>query len=166
MTPDPRDTLRVALAPRCVAVIGASDNANKIGGRPIAYLKRFGFKGAVYPINPSRDTLQGLHAYPGLDALPEVPDMVVIAVPGELAVQAVDQCAAAGVRVAVVMASGFGETPDPVARAIGGLLDEVTALRARVADLEVRAASANGAPDRPDGDEMRDAAGRTPAGHC
>lgn len=133
MTPDPRDTLRVALAPRCVAVIGASDNANKIGGRPIAYLKRFGFKGAVYPINPSRDTLQGLHAYPGLDALPEVPDMVVIAVPGELAVQAVDQCAAAGVRVAVVMASGFGETPDPVARE----QERTMVARARAAGMRI-----------------------------
>ena len=48
----------------------------------------------------------------------------------------------------------------------GGGEAAMTALRARVADLEVRAASANGAPDRPDGDEMRDAAGRTPAGHC
>jgi serine O-acetyltransferase len=59
-----------------------------------------------------------------------------------------------------------GETPDPVARAIGGLLDEVTALRARVADLEVRATSARATPDRPADDDMRDAAGRTPAGHC
>jgi acyl-CoA synthetase (NDP forming) len=133
MIPDPRDTLRVALAPRSIAVIGASDNANKIGGRPIAYLERFGFKGEVYPINPSRDTLQGLRAYPGLDALPAVPDMAVIAVPGELAVQAVDQCAAAGVRVAVVMASGFGETPDPVARE----QERTMVARARAAGMRI-----------------------------
>ena len=117
MTQDPRDALRVALAPRSIAVIGASENPNKIGGRPIAYLSRFGFRGAVYPINPVRDTVQGLRAYPGLDALPEVPDVAVVAVPGALAVEAVDACAVAGVRVAIVMASGFGETADPAARA-------------------------------------------------
>ena len=118
MTPDPRDALRIALAPRSIAVIGASENPNKIGGRPIAYLSRFGFRGEVYPINPARETVQGLRAYPGLSALPAVPDVVVIAVPGQLAVDAVAECAAAGVRLAIVMASGFGETPDPVAQAL------------------------------------------------
>ena len=54
MSLDPRAALRVALAPRSIAVIGASDNANKIGGRPLAYLSRFGFQGKVYPINPAR----------------------------------------------------------------------------------------------------------------
>jgi acyl-CoA synthetase (NDP forming) len=118
MKPDPRDALRIALAPRSIAVIGASENPNKIGGRPIAYLSRFGFRGAVYPINPARETVQGLRAYPDLSALPAVPDIVVIVVPGQLAVDAVAECAAAGVTLAIVMASGFGETPDPVAQAL------------------------------------------------
>jgi acetate---CoA ligase (ADP-forming) len=114
---DPRDALRVALAPGSIAVIGASENANKIGGRPIAYLSRFGFRGEVYPINPARETVQGLHAFAGLSALPAVPDVAVIAVPGQLAVDAVAECAAAGVKLAIVMASGFGETGDPAAKA-------------------------------------------------
>jgi acetate---CoA ligase (ADP-forming) len=118
MNADPRDALRIALAPRSIAVIGASENPNKIGGRPIAYLSRFGFRGEVYPINPARDTVQGVRAYAGLSALPAVPDVVVIAVPGQLAVDAVAECAAAGVKLAIVMASGFGETPDPVAQAL------------------------------------------------
>ncbi len=117
MKTDPRDALRVALAPRSIAVIGASENANKIGGRPIAYLSRFGFRGEVYPINPARETVQGLHAFAGLSALPAVPDVAVIAVPGQLAVDAVAECAAAGVKLAIVMASGFGETGDPAAKA-------------------------------------------------
>lgn len=114
---DPRDGLRVALAPRSIAVIGASENPNKIGGRPIAYLSRFGFKGEVYPINPARDTLQGVRAYKGLADLPAVPEAAVIVVPGQLAVDAVKDCAAAGVKLAIVMASGFGETADPAGRA-------------------------------------------------
>jgi acyl-CoA synthetase (NDP forming) len=118
MKTDPRTALRVALAPRAIAVIGASENPNKIGGRPIAYLSRFGFKGDIYPINPGRDTVQGLRAYAGLAALPAVPDVAVIVVPGQLAVDAVAECAAAGVKLAIVMASGFGETTDPAAQAL------------------------------------------------
>jgi acyl-CoA synthetase (NDP forming) len=64
-----------------IAVIGASENPNKIGGRPIAYLARFGFRGEVYPINPARETVQGLHAFAGLSALPAGPDVAVIAPP-------------------------------------------------------------------------------------
>ena len=108
--------LRTVLAPSSVAVIGASENPNKIGGRPLLYLSRFGFKGKVYPINPKRSEAQGLKAYPGLAALPETPEVALIVVPGELALEAVEECAAAGVQVAIVMASGFGETSDPVAR--------------------------------------------------
>jgi acyl-CoA synthetase (NDP forming) len=117
MKHDPRATLRVALDPRSIAVIGASENDNKIGGRPIAFLKRFGFRGPVYPVNPSRDELQGLRAYPSLAALPEVPELAIVAVAGARALEAVEDCARAGVRVCVVFASGFGETPDPAARA-------------------------------------------------
>jgi len=106
---DPRAALRRALAPRSIAVIGASDNPHKIGGRPIAYLSRFGFQGQVFPINPGRSEVQGLRSYRALQDLPEAPDAAIIALPGELAVQAVDECAAAGVSVAVIMSSGFGE---------------------------------------------------------
>ena len=108
--------LRAVLAPGSVAVIGASENPNKIGGRPLLYLSRFGFKGKVYPINPKRSEAQGLKAYPRLAALPETPEVALIVVPGELAFEAVEECAAAGVQVAIVMASGFGETSDPAAR--------------------------------------------------
>lgn len=115
MNPSPRDprlALRKALAPRSVAVIGASDNAHKIGGRPIAYLGRFGYSGALYPVNPARAEVQGVRCYPDLSALPEVPDVAIIAVPGDSAVEAIDKCAEAGVSLAVVMTSGFGES-DP-----------------------------------------------------
>ena len=81
---DPRDAIRKGLTPRSIAVIGASDNPNKIGGRPLAYLSRFGFKGKVYAINPQRDTVQGFASFTGFSALPEVPDLVIIAVPGNL----------------------------------------------------------------------------------
>ena len=115
MTDPRRAALRTVLNPRSVAIIGASENPNKIGGRPLLYLAKFGYRGKVYPINPKRKDAQGFRCYPGLSDLPEAPEVAVIAVPDELAVQAVDQCAAMGVRTAVVMASGFGETSDPAA---------------------------------------------------
>jgi acyl-CoA synthetase (NDP forming) len=102
--------LQCALAPRSVAVIGASDNPHKVGGRPILYLQRFGYRGAIYPVNPGRDTVQGLRAFARLEELPDPPELVVVAVAGDEAVRAVEACAARGVKVAVVMASGFGET--------------------------------------------------------
>jgi acyl-CoA synthetase (NDP forming) len=102
--------LKEALAPRSVAVIGASDNPHKVGGRPLLYMKRYGYRGAIYPVNPGRKVVQELKSYSSLESLPETPDLAIIAVAGEEAVAAVAACAARGVKVAVVMASGFGET--------------------------------------------------------
>jgi acetate---CoA ligase (ADP-forming) len=101
--------LKAALDPRSVAIIGASENPNKVGGRPVHYLDKFGFKGKIFPINPSRAEVQGHTCYKSLADLPEAPDMVIVAVAGDNAIGAVDDCAARGVKVAVVMASGFGE---------------------------------------------------------
>jgi acetate---CoA ligase (ADP-forming) len=132
MSLNPRDALRVALAPRAIAVIGASDNGNKIGGRPIAYLSRFGFKGPVYPINPMRSEVQGFKCFPDLQSLPEVPDMVVVAVAGEQAVAAVEECAKAGVTICVVMSSGFGESD-----AIGKAREQVMVRAARAHGMRI-----------------------------
>ena len=101
--------LRAALDPRSVAIIGASENPNKVGGRPVHYLDKFGFQGKIFPVNPSRTEIQGHKCYPSLADLPEAPEMVIVAVAGDNAIRAVEDCAARGVKVAVVMASGFGE---------------------------------------------------------
>ncbi|MET0879578.1 MAG: acetate--CoA ligase family protein [Tardiphaga sp.] len=101
--------LRAALDPRSVAIIGASENPNKVGGRPVHYLQKFGFRGKIYPINPTRTEIQGEKCYPSLQDLPEAPEMVIVAVAGDNAIAAVEACAAFGVKIAVVMASGFGE---------------------------------------------------------
>ena len=57
-SPDIR--LRRAFDPRRGAIVGATEDRNKVGGRPLHYLQRFGFKGDIYPINPKRPTVQGL----------------------------------------------------------------------------------------------------------
>lgn len=108
MKPD----LSVALSPRSIAVIGASDNPDKIGGRCLLYLKRFGFAGAIYPVNPARDTTQGMRSYPDVESLPEAPDLAVIAVPGDQAIDAVEALARRGTKLGVVLTAGFGETDE------------------------------------------------------
>ena len=102
--------LSYANHPSSIAIVGASDNVDKLGGRCLQYLLRFGFKGTVFPINPSRPETQGVKTYPNFDALPSVAELAVIAVPGEQAVEAVEACARHGTRVAVILTAGFGET--------------------------------------------------------
>ena len=129
---DPRAALRLALAPRSIAVIGASDNPHKIGGRPLAYLARFGYRGTVYPINPSRAEVQGLRCFNGLHDLPEVPDVAIVALAGDAAIAAVDDCAQAGVALCIVMSSGFGEVD-----AAGKLREQAMTARARALGMRI-----------------------------
>ncbi len=102
--------LKALLAPRSVAIVGASENPDKIGGRPIRFMKEFGFEGAIWPVTPTRETVQGLPAYASLGDLPSAPDAVIVAVAGDQAVAAVKEAARIGAKSAVIIASGFGET--------------------------------------------------------
>lgn len=103
-------SLATLLDPASVAVIGASQNPDKIGGRPIRFMKEMGYAGRIYPINPGRDTIQNLPSYPDLAALPETPEAAIIALGRDGVLAAVEDCAARGVRACVIMSSGFGET--------------------------------------------------------
>jgi acyl-CoA synthetase (NDP forming) len=96
--------------PASVAVVGASDDPEKIGGRPLRYMREFGYAGTVVAVNPRRDAVQGLATVPTLADSPLVPDVALIAVPGQAAVDAVATAAEMGVKGVVVMSSGFGET--------------------------------------------------------
>ncbi|WP_219929670.1 acetate--CoA ligase family protein [Teichococcus aestuarii] len=105
----PMETLSALLDPRTVAVIGASDEAARIGGRPIDYMTRLGFQGRILPVNPKRKVVQGLTAYESVAALPETPDVAIIAVPASAAAQAVEQLAERGTKAAIMFSAGFAE---------------------------------------------------------
>jgi len=108
---------RALLAPRSVALIGASDDPAKTTGRPLRFLRQAGYAGRVYPINPKRDTVLGERAWASLDALPEVPEHAYILTPTDLALDALEACAAKGVAVATILAAGFSESgPEGLAR--------------------------------------------------
>lgn len=92
-----------------VAIIGASDDITKIGGRPVQLLCKYGYGGPIYPINPKGGTIQGLQAYASVLDTPTAPDMAIVAVPAQAAVQAVHDCARRGVKGVIVLSAGFAE---------------------------------------------------------
>jgi len=97
------------LAPRSVAIFGASNDPTRISGRSLRYYREAGFKGGLYPINPTRDTVQGLQAFPDLASVPGTVDCAVIAVPANLAIQSMEACVAKGVGGVVMFTAGFAE---------------------------------------------------------
>jgi acyl-CoA synthetase (NDP forming) len=95
--------------PRSIAIFGASEDVTKIGGRPLQFLQKYGYRGAIYPINRKGGTVQSLQAYASVADLPEAPELAVMAVPPESVLEAVKDCARSGVRAAVILSSGFSE---------------------------------------------------------
>ncbi|WP_213736882.1 acetate--CoA ligase family protein [Bradyrhizobium sp. dw_411] len=121
-----------SLTPKSVAVIGGSDNHNKPGGRPIYYMRKFGFKGNIFPVNPARTEVQGLRCFAGVDDLPEKPDAAIIAVESSMAVGAVAQCARRGIATAIVMTAGFAEMGEEGARTQRRMVDDANAHGMRI----------------------------------
>lgn len=97
---------------RSIAIIGASGDATRIGGRPVAMLKSQGFAGEIYPINPKRDEIQGLKAYPSVLDVPGPVDLAICAVPGNLVEGVILECAEKDVAGAVIFAGGFAEVSE------------------------------------------------------
>lgn len=99
-----------------MAVIGASTEPNKVGGMPIQLLRRHGYTGAVYPVHRTASQIQGLRAYPSLDAIGAPVDLALVAVPVAACDEAMDQLVRTGARAAIVFSSGFAESSDTGAR--------------------------------------------------
>lgn len=118
------DTL---LSPRSVAVIGASPEPHKIRGALLSVLCKNGFAGRIVPVNPSYPEIAGLPCFPTIAAAGAPVDLALIAIPAAGVLAALEECAAAGVRNAVVISSGFAE--DDAAPA--DLQDQVAALARR-----------------------------------
>jgi acetate---CoA ligase (ADP-forming) len=102
-------SLAALLHPRSIAVVGASQNPQKVGGMPVRLLSELGYAGSVHPINPAAPEVQGLRAFAALADVPAPPDLAVIAVPAAAVEAALREAAQAGVRAAIVLSSGFAE---------------------------------------------------------
>ena len=116
-------SLKARLHPKSVAIVGASQNPQKVGGMPVRLLTELGYAGTIHPINAAATEVQGLKAYPSLDALPAAPELAIVAVPAEAVEAALRQAVAKGVGAAIVLSSGFAETGEAGAAAQQRLAD-------------------------------------------
>jgi acyl-CoA synthetase (NDP forming) len=97
------------LEPSSVAIVGASAEPKKISGMLIDFLRRSGFAGRIYPINPRYQAIHELACYPSVDALPETVDLIVCVVPVAVAFESIVAAAKRGVPYCLLMTGGFGE---------------------------------------------------------
>ena len=104
------DLVQALLNPRGVALVGASADPKKNTGRPQRYLQAHGYQGAIYPVNPMRDEVQGLPAFKRVADIDGPCDQAFIMVPSDHVPDAIRDCAAIGVKVATIYSDGFAET--------------------------------------------------------
>lgn len=104
-----RHFLDAVFSARSIAVIGASERADSLGGTVFANLRAAGFSGRLFPVNPRYPQVQGCQAWPDVAAIAEDIDLAVIATPAKVVPEVLAQCGVAGVQCAVVLSAGFGE---------------------------------------------------------
>lgn len=125
--------LGALLSPRTVAVVGASPDTTIIRGRTLNVMLRHGFAGAIHPVSRSHSEVQGLKAYPSIADLPERADLAVLTIPAAAVPEELARCGRAGVRAALIVASGFAEDAGNAGRALQQRIAEI----ARQYDLAV-----------------------------
>jgi acyl-CoA synthetase (NDP forming) len=99
--------------PRTIAVLGASPDPGQLGHRPLSYLARTGFAGSVYPVNPRHPQIGDLRCYPDLESVPEQVDVALVGLAANRVGDALEACAARGVRLAVVLSAGVPDDLTP-----------------------------------------------------
>ncbi len=130
--PATRHYLAPLFEPASVAIIGASERAGTIGTVLMRNMLDAGFSGKIFPVNPKHAAVQGLRCYASIADLPERADLAVIATPASTAPQLIEECGRAGIRAAVVISAGFGETG-----AAGSVLEQAMLENARRHNLRL-----------------------------
>jgi acetate---CoA ligase (ADP-forming) len=102
--------------PRAVAIIGASIKELSIGNVITRNLQTYGYKGDIYPINPSAPDIQGIRAYKSLEDVPGPIDLAHIIIPSKFVPQAIEECGKKGIKAAIINSAGFSEMGDEGAR--------------------------------------------------
>ena len=96
-------------APSSIAIIGASRDALKIPGLLLTFLRRNGFPGWIYPVNPNYPNIDGLACYPSVADIKQPIDLAIVIIPARAVLDALKECAAVGVKNAIIISSGFAE---------------------------------------------------------
>ena len=115
--------LETIFNPRVVAVIGASEDTDSVGGRVFQNLTSGAFEGTVIPVNPKHDQVAGHKCYPSVADVEATVDLAVIATPAALVADVVRQCGEKRIGGALVLSAGFGETGEAGRGLEGRLLD-------------------------------------------
>ena len=102
-------TLKTLLEPASIAVVGASDDISKPGGKLVRNILLRGYAGRLLLVNPKASQVQGVRAYSSIDSLPVAPDLAFIAIPAKLVRSALEELAQKGAKAVVVLSAGFGE---------------------------------------------------------
>jgi len=108
-----RRTLSPIFAPKSIAVIGATENPGSVGRTILENLTKGGFAGPIYPVNPKRDTVLGIKAYPSITAVPAGTDLAVIITPPATVPGIIKDCGTAGVKGVIIITAGFKEIGAP-----------------------------------------------------
>jgi len=98
------------IRPKSVAIIGASADAGKLTGRPLAFLQRYGYGHEIFPVNPRYPSIAGHRCFPDIRSLPHAPDVAIVLVGSARVPEAVRDLGAIGTGAAIVLAGGFGES--------------------------------------------------------
>jgi acetyltransferase len=122
--PHPLDSF---FAPQSIALIGASRDHEKIPGRLFAMLRKNEYPGKLYPINPNYDEIDGVKCFKSITEICALIDLAIVVIPARAVLPALEQCAAAGVKNAVIISSGFAEEGGDSA----AMQDEIAALATR-----------------------------------
>src|SRR3979490_2132224 len=104
--PHPLDSF---FAPESIALIGASRDQEKIPGRLLSMLRKNGYPGILYPINPNYGDIDGLKCYKSIAEVGQPIDLAIVIIPAKAVLGPLEQCPAASVRNAVIISSGFAE---------------------------------------------------------
>lgn len=107
---DNKSTFQNLFQPKSIAVVGASNNTLKPGGRVFKNIMEGGYTGKLWPVNPKDSEILGTKAYSAIDALPWAPDLALIAIPAGGVLDALSALAEKGNRAAIILTAGFGET--------------------------------------------------------
>ncbi|MGE7778865.1 acetate--CoA ligase family protein [Peribacillus sp. NPDC097264] len=95
--------------PSSVAIIGASPDERKIGGRPLSYIQRYGFEGEIYPVNPKYKEIGDLKCYGDILQIEKDVDIAIIALPSAAVIENFKKCAQKGIKSVVIFSAGFSE---------------------------------------------------------
>ncbi|MCC5903823.1 MAG: acetate--CoA ligase family protein [Halomonas sp.] len=105
-----RSPLHAILAPTGIAVVGASADPTKRGYKAMVGLVKGGYRGAIYPVNPKAEAILGVKAWSSISDVPGNPELALLCTPAITVPELIAECGRRGVKGAVILASGFGET--------------------------------------------------------